>query len=138
MKRYFISLALWGLVSYSGIKPLILMAEEKQIISLSTPPQAQISKITYYLKPIKQFAGGKQALHFEIQIRNVAEKSERFSVMVTTSDGSSAAGFIPAKAKKAGLPPVLEPKEEGKIILPLLTEKISGSFSIEIETAPQE
>lgn len=80
------------------------MAEEKQIISLFIPPQGQISKINYYLKTRKQFAGGKQALHSEIQIRNMAEKRARFSVMVTTPDGSSAAGFIPAKAKKAGFP----------------------------------
>jgi hypothetical protein len=58
--------------------------------------------------------------------------------MVTTPDGTSAAGFIPAKAKKGATLPVLEPKEEGKITIPLLTEKIPNSFSMEVESVPVE
>jgi hypothetical protein len=116
----------------------ILLAGEKYSISLGAPPQAQILKIDYYLKVLKPFAGGKPALHFEVKIRNLSEKAERYSVMVSMPDGTSAAGFIPAKAKKAGALPLLDPKEEGKITIPLLTENLPGSFSVEVEPAPPE
>lgn len=117
---------------------LLPAAGEKHSISLEVPPQAQILKIDYYLKTLKEFGGGKPALHFEVTIRNVSEKAERFSVMVSTPDWASAAGFIPAKAKKAGGLPLLEPKEEGKITLPLLTEQWAVGFSVVVEIAPPE
>lgn len=120
------------------LTPLLLWAQEKQRISLVAPPQVQITNVEYYFKVLKQFGGGKPALHFDVQIRNLSAKSERYSVMVSTPDGTSAAGFIPAKAKKPGAPPVLEPKESGKIILPLLTEQMTGSFSVEVEPVPAE
>jgi hypothetical protein len=110
-------------------------AFEKSSISFEIAPEAQLLNITYYLKVLKEFGGGKPALHFEIKIRNLASRAERFSVMVTAPDGASAAGFIPAKAKKAGGVPALEPKEEGSVTLPLLTEGMTGPFSLTVETA---
>lgn len=90
------------------------------------------------MKVLKEFGGGKPAMHFEVKIKNISNKAERFSVMVSTPDGASAAGFIPEKAKKAGGLPVLDPKEEGKITLPLLTEQMATSFSVEVESVPAE
>jgi len=137
MKRQFLVWAVGGAILCLGSAAPI-QAEEKNSISLSAPPQAQILKIDYYLKIHKEFAGGKQALHFEVRIRNISEKPERYSVAVSTPDGTSAAGFIPEKAKKAGALPVLEPREEGKITIPLLTEKVANSFSVEVESVPVE
>ncbi|MDI6755092.1 MAG: hypothetical protein QME78_11950 [Thermodesulfobacteriota bacterium] len=138
MKRLFYVLAIGGVILVLASPVLLKAAGEKQGISLIAPPQVQVLQIEYYLKVIKQFAGGKPALHFEVKIKNISEKAERFSVMVTTPDGASAAGFIPAKAKKAGDLPVLQPKEEGKIMLPLMTENFPSSFAVEVETAPVE
>jgi len=138
MKKH---LSVWvfvGVILFLGACPILQAAEEKYSISLETPPQAQILKIDYYLKVLKEFAGGKPALHFEVKIRNLSDKAERFSVMVSTPDGTSAAGFIPDKPKKGATLPVLEPKEEGKITIPLLTEKIPNSFSVEVESVPAE
>ena len=136
MKKHFPVWALLGVI-LMGMGPS-LWAQGKYSISLQAPPQAQIIKIDYYLKVLKEFAGGKPALHFEVSIRNISEKAERFSVMVSTPDWASAAGFLPEKARKAGALPVLEPKEEGKITLPLLTETLAGSFSVEVESVPAE
>ncbi len=138
MKRLFYVLAIGGVILVLGSPILLQAAGEKHSISLVASPQVQILKIDYYLKVLKEFGGGKPALHFEVKIRNLSEKAERYSVMVSTPDGTSAAGFIPAKAKKAGSLPVLEPKEEGMITLPLLTEQIANSFSVEVESAPVE
>jgi hypothetical protein len=120
-----------------GISSLLLAAEKKSI-SLEAPPQALIMQIDYYQKVLKQFGGGKPALHFEVKIKNISEKAERFSVMVSVPDGTSAAGFIPAKAKKAGELPVLAPKEVGKITIPLLTEQMADTFSVVVEAVPPE
>ena len=133
MKKRLPILVVLGVFLFIGTCPGLQAAEEKYSISLETPPQAQILKIDYYMKVLKQFAGGKPALHFVVTIRNLSDKAERFSVMVSTPDGNSAAGFIPAKAKKGATLPVLEPKEEGKITIPLLTEKFPESFSVEVE-----
>jgi len=122
------------LTSYS----LLSAAGEKHSISLETPPQVQIVQIDYYLKVLKEFAGGKPALHFEVKIKNLSEKAERFSVMVSAPDGTSAAGFIPEKAKKKGDLPLLEPREEGKITIPLVTEQLAKDFSVVVEIAPPE
>src|SRR4030042_2172663 len=138
MKRSYLLSFFVGVILCLGVFPAFLAAEEKHSISLETPPQAQILKIDYYMKVLKQFAGGKPALHFVVTIRNLSDKAERFSVMVSTPDGNSAAGFIPAKAKKGATLPVLEPKEEGKITIPLLTEKFPESFSVEVEPVAAE
>ncbi len=138
MKRLFYVLAIGGVILVLGSPILLQAAGEKHSISLVASPQVQILKIDYYLKVLKEFGEGKPALHFEVKIRNLSEKAERYSVMVSTPDGASAAGFIPARAKKAGALPVLEPKEEGMITLPLLTEQIANSFSVEVESAPVE
>jgi len=138
MKRNFWILALLGIFLGAGINPAFMVAQEKHSVSLTAPPQVQILKVDYYLKVLKEFGGGKPALHFEVKIRNLSEKPERYSVMVSTPDGASAAGFIPAKAKKAGGLPVLDPKEEGKITLPLLTEQVAASFAVEVESVPAE
>ena len=138
MKKVFWIWAMVGSILLFASSGTLQAAGEKQSISFEVPPQAQILSIDYYLKAMKEFGGGKRALHFDIKIKNSGDKPEKFSVMVSTPDGASAAGFIPAKAKKAGSPPVLEPKEEGKITLPLMTEEMAGSFSLTIEVAPQE
>lgn len=138
MKKRFLVWVILGVIFCFGSFGLLQAAGEKHSISLEAPPQAQILKIDYYFKILKEFAGGKPALHFEIKIRNLSEKPERYSVTVSTPDGASAAGFIPQKAKKAGALPVLEPKEEGKITIPLLTEQMAESFSVEVESVPPE
>jgi hypothetical protein len=138
MKRLFYVLAIGGVILVLGSPVLLQAAGEKHSITLETPPQAQILKIDYYLKVLKNFAGGKPALHFEVKIKNLSQKPERFSVMIDTPDGTSAAGFLPAKARKKGAPPVLEPNEEGKILIPLLTEQMTNSFSVVVETSPVE
>jgi len=138
MKRIFYVLAIGGVILVLGSPILLQAAGEKHSISLVASPQVQILEIDYYLKVLKEFGGGKPALHFEVKIQNVSEKAERYSVMVSTPDGTSAAGFIPAKAKKAGDLPVLQPKEEGKITIPLVTENMPSSFSVEVESVPVE
>ena len=136
MKRYHFIAAIAGVLFCLGIAGLIFAAEKKHSISLEAPPHAQILQIDYYLKVIKQLAGGKPAMHFEVRIKNLSGKGERFSVMVSTPDGASTAGFIPAKAKKPGELPLLEPGEEGKITLPLLTDQMAESFSVVVESVP--
>ena len=138
MKKLFYVLAIGGVILVLGSPVFLQAAGEKYSISLVAPPQVQILKIDYYLKVLKEFGGGKPALHFEVKIRNLSEKAERYSVMVSTPDGASTAGFIPEKAKKAGALPVLEPKEEGIITLPLLTEQMANSFSVEVESVGAE
>jgi hypothetical protein len=113
-------------------------AEKNRSISLETPPQAQVLQITSYLKFLKEFGEGKPAMHVEVKIKNLSDKAERFSVMVSTPDGDSAAAFIPEKPKKEGSLPVLEPREEGKITLPLLVEKLADSFTVTVELVPAE
>ena len=138
MKRSYLVSFFVGVILCLGVFPAFMAAEEKHSISLETSPQVQILQIDYYMKVHKRFGEGKPALFVEVTIRNSSAKAERFSVMVTTPDGTSAAGFIPAKAKKGATLPVLEPKEEGKITIPLLTEKIPNSFSMEVESVPAE
>lgn len=116
----------------------LLAAEKKHSISLETPPQAQVLQITSYLKFLREFGEGKPAMHVEVKIKNLSDKAERFSVMVSTPDGDSAAAFLPEKAKKEGALPVLEPREEGKITLPLLVEKLADSFTVTVELVPAE
>lgn len=138
MKRYLFMAAMaitWFCLGTAG---LLSAAEKRHTISLEAGPQAQVLQIDYYMKVIKEFAGGKPAMHFEVKIKNLSEKAERFSVTVSTPDGASTAGFVPAKAKKPGGLPLLEPKEEGKITLPLLTEQMAESFSVVVESVPAE
>lgn len=125
-----------GLFFFCFILFGLSQASEKNSISFEIAPEAELLNITYYLKVLKEFGGGKPALHFEIKIRNRSSRAERFSITVAAADGASAAGFIPAKAKIAGGAAALEPKEEGSITLPLLTEGLSGQFSLTVETAP--
>ncbi len=135
-KRYLLAIGVGSLLLF--LLAFSPMAAEKHTLSFEVSPQAQILSIDSYLKVLKEFAGGKAALHFEIKIKNISDKAERFSVMVSTPDGASAAGFVPAKPKKAGALAVLEPKEEGKITLPLMTETLTGSFEVVVEIAPAE
>jgi hypothetical protein len=137
MRKAFSWLALAGIFIFCGFSGL-LAAEKKQSISLEAPPQAQILKVDYYLKFLKEFGEGKPAMHVEVKIKNLSDKAERFSVMVSTPDGDSAAAFLPEKAKKEGALPVLEPREEGKITLPLLVEKLADSFTVTVELVPAE
>ncbi len=113
-------------------------AEKNRSISLETPPQAQVLQITSYLKFLKEFGEGKPAMHVEVKIKNLSDKAERFSVMVSTPDGDSAAAFIPEKAKKERALPVLEPREEGKITLPMLVEKLADRFTVTVELVQAE
>ena len=138
MQRHFSTGAIVGIFLCMSIPSLGTAAEKKHSISLEAPPQAQVLQIDYYLKVIQEFGGGKPAMHFEVKIKNLSEKPERFSVTVSTPDGASAAGFVPAKATKEGGLAVLEPKEEGKITLPLMTEELAQSFSVLVETEPAE
>jgi hypothetical protein len=116
----------------------LLAGGKKHSISLETPPQAQVLQITSYLKFLREFGEGKPAMHVEVKIKNLSDKAERFSVMVSTPDGDSAAAFLPEKAKKEGALPVLEPREEGKITLPLLVEKLADRFTVTVELVPAE
>ena len=135
-KRLLLAIGVGSLLLLLLVSPSL--AAEKHTLSFEVSPQAQILSIDSYLKVLKEFGGGKAALHFEIKIRNISDRAERFSVMVSTPDGASAAGFVPAKAKKVGALAVLEPKEEGEITLPLMTETLTGSFSVVGEIAPAE
>jgi len=137
MKKVF-CLATLAAIFLLGSSAGLLAAEKKHSISLETPPQAQVLQITSYLKFLKEFGEGKPAMHVEVKIKNLADKPERFSIMVSTPDGDSAAAFIPEKAKKEGALPVLEPREEGKITLPLLVEKLVDSFTVTVELVPAE
>jgi hypothetical protein len=113
-------------------------AEKKQSISLECPPQAQILRVDSYLKFLKEFGGGKPAMHVEVRVKNISDKAERFSVMVSTPEGDSAAAFLPQKARKEGELPVLKPSEEGKITLPMLVEKVADVFTVTVEVVPAE
>ncbi|MDH4266954.1 MAG: hypothetical protein OEW45_15090, partial [Deltaproteobacteria bacterium] len=73
MKRLFYVLAIGGVILVLGSPVLLQAAGEKHSITLETPPQAQILKIDYYLKVLKNFAGGKPALHFEVKIKNLSQ-----------------------------------------------------------------
>lgn len=126
---FFLGVALWAILA---------SAEEKRSVTYEFPPQVQILSVDCYFKVLKEFGDGKPALHFDIKVKNISDKAERFSVMVSTPDGASAAGFVPARAKKAGALAVLDPQEEGKITLPLLTEQATGSFALVVEIAPAE
>ena len=136
MKRIFIlnalvmTLAFWA---SSGVP-----AEKKQSISLECPPQAQVLKVDSYLKFLKEFGEGKPAMHVEVRVKNISQQAERFSIMVSTPDGDSAAAFLPEKAKKEGERAVLKPGEEGKVTLPMLVEKIADVFTVTVEVVPAE
>jgi hypothetical protein len=137
MRKNFSVIILVGIFLLWG-SPGIRAAEKKQSISLECPPQAQILKVDSYLKFLKEFGGGKPAMHVEVRVKNISDKAERFSVMVSTPDGDSAAAFVPEKAKKQGELPVLKPSEEGKITLPMLVEKVADVFTVTVEVVPAE
>ncbi len=137
MKKIFIFTAL-VLVFVFWASAAGLAADKKQSISLEYPVQAQILKIESYLKLVKEFGEGKPAMHVDVRLKNISTRPERFSVMISTPEGDSAAAFLPEKAKKEGELPVLKPGEEGKITLPMLVEKIADAFTITIEVVPAE
>jgi len=138
MKKKILVGGMVGFFLWVALSAIPASADETRTVTYEFPPQVQILSVDCYFKVLKEFGGGKPALHFDIKVKNISDKAERFSVMVSTPDGASAAGFVPARAKKAGAPPVLDPKEEGKITLPLLTEQITGSFALVVEIAPVE
>ncbi len=135
MKKNFILIAL--MVTFVFLSTSVWPAEKKSI-SLECSPQAQVLKVESYLKFLKEFGEGKPAMHVDVRVKNISDKAERFSVMVSTPGGDSAAAFVPEKAKKEGEPPALKPGEEGKITLPMLVEKMADAFTVTVEVVPAE
>ena len=79
----------------------------------SVVPQADINSFSCTVTEFKK----EQAVLFEVGIKNISDKAQRFRVQIFLLDeGKAVGGLVPAKGK----PPVLNPGQEKVVTYPVI------------------
>jgi hypothetical protein len=96
--------------------------------------EADITIMNCYIQNYKGW-GNMPVWHFEVGIKNIADRPERYRVRITLpKEGVSAGGLLPRKGK----PPILAPGKEAKVIYPLHYDKMPDTAVVIVETIPMD
>ena len=128
MKRVFLrSLLVLGLlwVAVLWVNGSKAVAENTYDIT----PKADV-KIGFYIKEWQ----GKPNLHFELRLKNLSDKPERFKATFDLVDGPSVVAYIPIE----GNPPLIQPKGEFTGTYPLFYGSFPKGFDFKVEVVPSE
>ncbi len=138
MKRFINSKATqFALVSMFFILAVIFHCYGVQAEASSTPAftgdvtwkvdaEVEATLLSCEVKPYKGWK--KSVCHFELNIKNKADRSLRFRVRIMLSEeGLGCGGFVPRKTK-------LKPGEEMKVVYPVRYEKIPEAIVITVNT----
>jgi len=130
IKSIVVSMAL-GLV-FSGLM-VVVPGEalcEPVAIAFQVDPGSQVTKLDYDIKYWKP--ANKECLQFNVTIKNISDKPERFKVTVKAE---GAPYPVSALVPRTGKPPELEPQKEGSTTIPLYYDKLPKSVFVGVEKA---
>ena len=108
-------------------------AEIKKILA----PEVEVTGFKYYLDK-KCKISKKDCLTFEITLKNVSDKPQRFITRITLPDeGKSVGGFVPRKGKKdkktgKKKPPVIDPGKTAKAKYPVFYYDQPKKIEVEV------
>jgi len=74
-------------------------------------PEASLEDLSCVIKPYE----GADSLHFNVAVKNISPKDQRFRVQIFLSNGKSAGGLIPEKIKDG----LVKPGQTAKFTYPV-------------------
>lgn len=80
-------------------------------INKEIAPEASLENLSCIIKPYE----GADTLHFNVAVKNISAKDQRFRVQIFLSNGKSAGGLLPEKIKDG----LIKPGQTAKFTYPV-------------------
>jgi hypothetical protein len=123
---FFAVILLLLMFGFSNVTNLAFATE----INFDLPADVQITQLNYFLKDL----GGQTRLFVHLTVKNLSDTPKRYRVLLSAPGGSQVGGFVPRKASKKGMKPVIQPNNEYTEKFYFAKDQIAEKLSIRIAT----